>query len=179
MRKIVALLLIATFSFSSCEKDDICDANTATTPRLVIEFYDISNPSILKNVTNLKVIGSGMTEGIIFNPGATGDSKYLTNGTKISIPLKTNEGTTTYNFILNSGNPNEVLIDNDKVTFNYTGEDVYVSRACGFKTVFAFEPTNPIVHTAVPATKEKWMQFISVEKSNIDNENETHIKVFF
>jgi len=179
MKKIIALLLIATFSSSSCEKDDICDANTPTTPRLVIEFYDISNPSVLKNVTNLKVIGEGMTEGIVFNSSATGDSQYLTNGNKIAIPLKTDGDSTTYSFILNSGNPNPTLIDIDKVTFNYSREDVFVSRACGFKTLFEFAPSNAIVHTAVPATKLKWMQYISVEKSNIDNENETHIKVFF
>ena len=179
MKKIIALLLIATFSSSSCEKDDICDANTPTTPRLVIEFYNISDSSILKNVTNLKVIGEGMTEGIIFNPSATGDSQYLTNGTKISIPLKTDEDTTTYTFILNSGNPNPALIDTDKVTFNYSRNNVFLSSACGFKTLFEFPPSNAIVHTAEPATKLKWMQYISVEKSNIANENETHIKVFF
>lgn len=179
MKKIIALLLIATFSSSSCEKDDICDANTPTTPRLVIEFYNISDASSLKSVTNLKVIGEGMTKGIMFNPSATGDSQYLTNGTKISIPLKTDGDTTTYSFILNSGNPNPALIDIDKVTFNYSKEDVFVSRACGFKTLFAFSPTNAIVHTSVPDTKLKWMQYISVEKSNIANENETHIKVFF
>lgn len=173
------LLLIAIFSFSSCEKDDICDANTPTTPRLVIEFYDISNPSVLKNVTNLKVIGEGMTEGIVFNPSATGDSQYLVNGNSISIPLKTDADTTTYSFILNSGNPNPILIDTDKVTFNYTRNDVFVSRACGFKTLFVFDPANATVHTAEPSTKLKWMQYISVEKSNIANENETHIKVFF
>lgn len=179
MKKIVALLLIATFSSSSCEKDDICDANTPTTPRLVIEFYDISNPSVLKNVTDLKVIGEGQDEAIIFNSNATDEEKYLTNGNKIAIPLKTDGDTTTYTFTLNSGNPNPALIDIDKVTFNYSREDVFVSRACGFKTLFEFAPSNAIVHTAVPATKLKWMQYISVEKSNIANENETHIKVFF
>jgi len=180
MKKIlIALLLIAAFSFSSCEKDDICDANTPTTPRLVIEFYNITTPSVLKNVTNLKVIGDGKTEGIIFNASETGEKKYLTNGSKISIPLKTDANETKYSFILNSGNSNPTLIDIDEFTFNYTTNDVYVSRACGFKTLFAFDPINPYTQTAVPATKLKWMQAISVEKSNIDNEDETHIKVFF
>jgi len=176
---LVSLLFLLTFSFSSCEKDDICDANTPTTPRLVFEFYDISNASVLKNVNNLKVIGEGMENGIIFNESASGDSKYLANGNTISIPLKTNVNTTTYRFILNSGNPNPTLIDTDEVTFNYTTRDIFVSRACGFKVLFTLDPSNAIVHKAIPATKLKWMQFISVEKSNIDNENETHIKVFF
>lgn len=179
MKKIITLLLLVTFSFSSCEKDDICDANTPTTPRLVIGFYDIDNPSVAQNVNNLKVIGEGMTEGIIFNENATDDSKYLTNGNTISIPLKTDVNTTTYDFILNSGNPNPILIDTDRITFNYTRNDVFVSRACGFKVLFDFDPNNPYTHTSVPVTKEKWIQYISVEKNNIDNENETHIKIFF
>lgn len=178
MKKILLLLLIVTFSFSSCEKDDICDANTPTTPRLIIAFYDINNPAVLKNANNLKVIGEGMTQGIIFN-GATDDSKYLTNGNTISIPLKTDVNSTSYNFILNSGSANPTLTDTDKVTFNYARNDIFVSRACGFKTLFNFNPNNPFVHTSIPATKGKWMQYISVEKNNIANEDETHIKIFF
>mgnify|MGYP006353373257 FL=1 len=46
MKKTILLLLAVAFTFSSCEKDDICDANTPTTPRLVIGFYDFLNPAI-------------------------------------------------------------------------------------------------------------------------------------
>jgi len=179
MKKILSLLLLVIVTSSSCEKDDICDANTPTTPRLVIDFYNISNASVKKNVTDLKVIGEGRTDGIIFNPGATGEDQYLTNGSTISIPLKTDANSTKYTFILNFGNTNPTLIDTDEVTFNYTRNDVFVSRACGFKTLFTLEPTNPISQAAVPATKEKWMQAIAVQKNNIDNENETHVKVYF
>lgn len=179
MKKILSLLLLVIVTSSSCEKDDICDANTSTTPRLVIDFYNISNPTVKKNVTNLKVIGEGMTEGIIFNLGSTGEGQYLTSGSTISIPLKTDANSTKYRFILNSGNSNPTLVDTDEVTFNYTRNNVFVSRACGFKTLFTFAATNPFFQTAVPITKSKWMRTISVEKTNIDNENETHIEVYF
>lgn len=180
MKKIIYILLIVfSFASSSCEKDDICDANTPTTPRLVIDFYSYKDPGELKTVNNLKVIGEGMKDGIIFNSGATGEAQYLVNGSTISIPLKTNADTTTFSFILNSGNSNPILIDTDKITFNYTKKEVYVSRACGFKTLFTLDPTTPIVQTAVPETKQKWIQFISIEKNDIDNENETHIKIYF
>lgn len=178
MKKIFIVLLIV-FSFSACEKDDICDANTSTTPRLVIAFFDITNPSIPKKVTNLKVIGTGKTEGIVFNPTATGETKYLSNESTISIPLKTDADVTGYSFILNSGNSNSTLIDQDDVTFFYTRKDLFVSRACGFKTVFTFDPTKPYTQVPVPNIKLKWMKYISIEKSNIDTENETHVKVFF
>ena len=61
MKKIISLLLLFTFGLSSCEKDDICDANTPTTPRLVITFYDNAAPTTLKTVTNLKVVGAALS----------------------------------------------------------------------------------------------------------------------
>ena len=176
MRKIILLVLVFALSFSSCEKDDICDANTPTTPRMVITFYDFANPSVLKNVTDLKVVGTGLTDGVIFNATATGESKFLTSGNTISIPLKTNEDATSFSFTLNSGNSNPALVNVDNIKFDYTRKDVFVSRACGFKTVFMLNPTNPYTHTIAA---DKWIKYISVEKSNIENENETHIKIFF
>jgi hypothetical protein len=179
MKRIITLIILITFASSSCEKDDICDANTPTTPRLVIDFYNITNPSVKKNVTNLKVIGAGMKEGIVFNAGSAGEDKYLANDSRVLIPLKTNVNSTQFSFILNSGNLNPALIDIDDITINYTKNDVYVSRACGYKTLFTLLPTNPIFQTAVPINKAKWMRTISVEKTNINNENETHLKIFF
>lgn len=181
MKKVIFLFGVLFFCsfFSSCEKDDICDANTVTTPRLVLTFYDINNPSVLKNVSRLKVIGENMTVGIVFSTTATDDSKYLTSGNTISIPLKVNEDTTTYNLIFNSGSSNTAQIFTDKIQINYSRTNSFVSRACGYKTTFTLNTTNPIVHTAVPATSDKWIQYISVEKSNIENENETHLKIFF
>jgi hypothetical protein len=173
MKKTFLLLLFFAFAFSSCEKDDICDANTQTTPRLVIEFYDFSNPSVLKNVTNLKVVGEGITDGIIFNGLQT------TSGNTISIPLKTADTDTSYSFTLNSGNPNPALVNEDRVQFKYTTQELFVSRACGYKTTFTLDPTNPYIHTDATTVDQKWIQFISVERSNIENENETHIKIFF
>jgi hypothetical protein len=180
MKKVILLVVVLlSVFFSGCEKDDICDANTITTPRLVLTFYDINNPSVLKTVSRLKVEGEGMTDGIVFAPSATGEAKYLTSGSKVSIPLKVDQDVTTYNLTFNSGNSNPALVFTDKIEINYTRTTLFVSRACGYKTNFTLKPTNPIVHTPVPTTTGKWMQYISVEKSNIENENETHLKIFF
>lgn len=178
MKKIVVIFSFIAFSFSSCEKDDICDANTSTTPRLVVTFYEINNPSILNKVTKLKVIGEGMNEGIVFN-SASDDSKYLTNESSISIPLKTDSDTTTYNFILNYGNANPSLVNEDKIAFYYTRENLFVSRACGYKTVFSLNPTKPYTHTDAAVPDLLWIKAISVEKSTVENENETHVKIYF
>ncbi len=179
MKKIIALVLLICFGFSACEKDDICDPDTPTTPRLVIEFYDAQNPTILKTVTNLKVIGQGMTEGIVFNENATDDTKYLTSGSKVSVPLKTNEDTCTFSFILNSGNSNTQLINTDVITFKYNRNNVFVSRACGFKTLFYFSTSDAVTRTDGPETDGIWMSTVILENSTIENENEAHIKVYF
>ena len=167
MKKILLILVLSLFSFSACEKDDICDANTATTPRLVIQFYDITNPTVLKNVTNLKVIAEGMSEGIVFNG----------NGNTVSIPLKTTQNTSSYSFILNYGSVS--YSNEDKITFNYIRENLFVSRACGFKTIFSLDATNPYSHTDAIIPDLLWIKDIRVEKNNIDTENETHVKIYF
>lgn len=167
MKKIISLLVVSVFLFISCEKDDICSATTSTTPRLVIQFYDINNPSVLKNASNLKVIGEGMSEGIDFNG----------NGNTVSIPLKTTENTTTYQFILNS--TSSTFKNEDVIRFDYSYENVYVSRACGFKTLFDLDPITPYTHTDANIPNVLWIKAISVEKKTIDNENETHVKIYF
>ncbi|WP_166924374.1 DUF6452 family protein [Flavobacterium poyangense] len=180
MKKIISFLLLFAFGLSGCEKDDICDADTPTTPRLVITFYDINNATIKKRVTDLRVIGQvdgkDKDAGIIFNKSATGNAMYLTSGDSIAIPLRTDAEVTTYKFILFSGNPNPGFVNEDIVSFSYNRQNQYVSRACGFKTIFNLN--TPLAPT-VQGTDGLWMREISVQKTNIEFENETHIKVYF
>jgi hypothetical protein len=173
MKKTILLLFLMTYSFSSCEKDDICDANTVTTPRLVISFYDVTNSAILKNTTNLKITGEGMTDGVVFNGSS------LINGSTVSIPLKTNADATTFRFILNSGNTNTALVNEDILKFNYTREELFVSRACGFKTEYTLNPLAPYVLSDAAIGDEKWIQYIAVKNSIIANENEIHLEIYF
>lgn len=178
MKKIIALLLVFTFGLSSCEKDDICDAATPTTPRLVISFYEFREPTKAKNVNNLMVIGEGQTEGIIFNESAADTTKYVTNANTISIPLKTDANSTTYRFVYNSLSTVAGAINTDILKFDYTHQNVYVSRACGFKTIFALDALKPFEQTD-PAADGLWMQQIFVKTLNVEFENETHIEVYF
>ena len=169
MKKIVILLVIA-LTFSSCEKDDICDANTPTTPRLIIDFYDASNPTELKNVINLKVIGFGMADD---KPLATFNSVST-----IELPLKTTETSTKYRLILNSTSTSGSL-NEDVLQFDYTHEDVFVSRACGYKTIFKLNSPNGVTETDAANPDGFWIQDINIETTNIETENETHIKIYF
>ena len=121
MKKILVLLLVVSVQlFSSCEKDDICDPNTPTTPRLSIDFYNIEDPTKTKNVTDLAIVGDGMSEGILFP-----------SENKIQVPLQLTEDSTKFTFVLNPKNSNSALIFTDVLEFNYSRKTVYVSRACG------------------------------------------------
>jgi hypothetical protein len=179
MKKIIAFLLILGFASSSCEPDDICDPTTPTTPRMLIKFYEISNPSVQKNVKNLKVIGEGMSNGVILNPTGIDDAKYLANGNSILLPLNTDTDVVKYKFILNYGDKNPLVVNTDNLEFKYTRENIYVSRACGFKTIFNLDQSNPFILTDSTPADEKWIQYIIVAQINITSENETIIKIFF
>ena len=164
MKRIIALLLII-LTFSSCEKDDICTEET--TPRLILEFYDISNPANLKNVVNLKVKGVGQTA----------DLGTYNAVSKIQLPLKIDGTTTKYSLILNSldTTPNE-----DFLQFDYTTQNVYVSRACGYKTTFTLNGSpNGVIKTDAAIPDSFWIQDINIQTTNITTENETHIKIYF
>ena len=164
MKQLFILIFITVF-FSGCEKDDICDINTPTTPKVVIEFYDAANPTTLINVTNLGVIAPGFTNGFGF-----------TATSKIKVPLKTFEDSSVLHFIRN-GSIDPTTDDNlDEITFNYNRKTVFVSRACGYKTLFTLNSTNPIT---VTPDSNNWIQSVIVSQPNIENEDETHIKIYF
>jgi len=184
MKKYFIFIAVALFLLLSCEKDDICDNSTATTSRLVIGFYDINNRSVVKNVTNLKVTGDGATTPIIFSPSASDPLKFLTSASTISVPLRTNSNQTKYTFTLNA-NP-EGTPSSDTIIFNYGRNDEYVSRACGFKTVFDFanRPSGTSAFTVNeistgPFTTTTWVKDVEILQTNINNEKETHVKIYF
>jgi hypothetical protein len=168
MKKIVQLLLIA-FSFSGCEKDDICDASTSTTPRLVIDFYDVNATTpTLKSVTNLGIIDPQLTTGISYN-----------GVSRIYVPLKTTANSTTMYFIQNGADTNTTNDNIDIVTFNYSTSKVFVSRACGYKMLFNLNTPNGIIKTEPLPADGAWIQNSVVVKPNLETENEVHVQLYF
>jgi hypothetical protein len=161
----IVLCIGIACSFSNCEKDDICAEGTPVTPRIIIELYDATRPTVLKNVTQLGVIDPNNTSGIAFN-----------GVSKIQVPLKTTTDVTTLQFIQNGSDTNTTNDNIDVLTFSYERVDVYVSRACGFKTLFYLNDTNPVVLTA---DGNNWIRNIQVQQTNIENENEVHVKIYF
>jgi hypothetical protein len=179
MKKILAFILVLGFASSSCEPDDICDPTTPTTPRMLVEFYYSDNPTVKKNVVNLKVIGEGMDEGVILNPSATGDQIYISNDNHILLPLNTEADLVKYTFISNYGNKNPLFVNKDILEFKYSRSNSYVSRACGFKTVYELDPTTPFKLIDTTPADKLWIKSVNVEQNNITSENETIIKIYF
>jgi Family of unknown function (DUF6452) len=170
MKKILLLLLL-TISFSGCEKDDICVDET--TPRLILEFYDVANPTVKKNVSGLKVTGYDSNDVLLTTPLAT-----FSGVSVIELPLKTTDDVTKYSLILNSTSTS-VIPNEDILQFNYIRQNVYVSRACGYKTIFTLNSPNGVTRTDSETPDLIWMQFINTQTTNIDTENEVHIKILF
>lgn len=179
MKKILLVFLIGWLTLS-CEKDDVCDASTPTTPRLIIKFYDNQNPASVRLVKDLKItsIVDGVEKAIIFEKSNT----EILNDTMVALPLKVNDNLTDYKFTFNSKSEIQSLISIDDLTFNYTRKDEFVSRACGFKTLFEMNASNqnPIIINETPGiTAGNWIKGVQITQPKIYNENETHIKIFF
>lgn len=162
--------ILITLVFA-CEKDDICNDTNANTPQLVIHFFDVSNTTQKKPVNNLLVQGVG-------NP--------LTYGTalsrdEISIPLKVLENNSQFLLIKdytfdNNGTPDDTSDDivtgnADTITVTYQNEQVYISRACGYKNIF----TN--LNFGFNTDTDNWILNTQVIQTTVENEQNAHIYI--
>lgn len=177
MKNPFVLMLIAVFGFiaAGCEKDDICEATTPTTPRLVIEFYNNENRAELKNVTNLELRSD--------NPEL--DSLVFNGVSRILVPLNTMADVTSYTFTLNYNNPNPVFIYTDTLEFNYTRRQEFVSRACGYKMLFDLyndtdlqTPAGILLNGNAALPPGQWIKDIDVQTYTVENETEVHVKIY-
>ena len=125
MFKRILIALLIVINLFSCTKDDICTEGTPTTPLLVVVFRDVTDPVVKKAAQDLSVITlDGNETAVIFEE--TTDS--------IRIPLRTNIDSTQYQFVLNSSD--SINFNVDRVILNYSREDIYVNRACAYKTIY-------------------------------------------
>ncbi|RRO17208.1 DUF6452 family protein [Flavobacteriaceae bacterium 14752] len=145
--------------FISCERDDICPASTPTTPFLIIEFFDVAEDDQNKNVQGLSYIAENSTDTIALG---TTDS--------IALPLNTNQNTTQFQLLSNTGD--EEFENTDTITFIYEIGEVFVNRACGFKAVF--RDLSAIRSIEDPASNN-WIRSIRTEQLNVENEQNTHV----
>lgn len=179
MKKLIGLIILICCISFSCERDDICTLDTVTTPRLTIAFYSIENPEQQnpKNIFRFRVKGIGNEETL---PDLDGTK----NRQVILLPLKTTETSTQYsvhnNYRLNNNNTPDNPDDDyttgneDIITISYVTEEVYVSRACGFKTVFKN------ISITVEDDGNKWIKIIQSVNDNqiLENENTANFSIY-
>ena len=144
----------------SCEKDDICIESEIGTPRIILSFYDKTNKTLKKPVENLLIKGIERE-----------DTLDIFSGDSIAIPLRNNLNFSKYEFILNSGGENS---NNDTIQFEYSRYDLYINRACGFKSNYILnDPPAKLFNIDSP-----WIEQILKLKDTILNENNAHLAIY-
>jgi hypothetical protein len=143
------ILLAILSGNNSCEKDDFC--TELITPKLTLRFYDIDNTTTLKASENMYIWAIDK------------DSLYKDTALdSLSLPLRLSDVTTRY------------VIENksirDTIEFLYAPHDVFVSRSCGYKTVFE--------DLQVQSVTNNWIKDIEIVNATIENDTAAHIRIF-
>lgn len=165
MKKYILYFTIITLFITGCEKDEICLEET--TPRLVIRFYDNENPNEFKKISNIIVQIEGIT-GDYFNESITSSTD------SIAIPIKVTEDITKFRLILNGNDSDDTNDNTDTFDLNYTREDIFVSRSCGYKTIFHD------AETTLEVDNDNWIINIETvaDPQEITNQKSKHVKIF-
>jgi len=158
----ITLLLFTTLFLWGCTRDDICPDDTQTTPLLVIKFMDISNPTQVKAVDNLRITLANTSQTEVVP--ATTDTLY-------KIPLNPIATSVDYNFT-KGYEGTEPNTDAFNVTYQ-RGADIYINRACGFRT--SFIDIDPTIQAEGSAN---WMLGNTINNTTVENEDITHITIF-
>lgn len=169
MFKRIVFLLSMVLAFNGCTRDDICPENTATTPKLIIVFNSNVNPDNLTKENRKKVevlsVETDYEESVIILATTATDS--------IAIPLSTTSDITKYRFVRTRGTGDAAVINVDKVTFVYSRRDLYVTRACGFKTEY-----DGLTPTLEDEGSDNWIQKITTNSETVIDEENAHLTFF-
>jgi hypothetical protein len=100
------------------------------------------------------------------------NNEIVTTRSTITLPLKTDDILTelklykSYDLVdgVVNGNP-------DTIKITYNTENVYVSRACGYKTNFN------ILTFGITIDSDQWMISSEILLTEITNENDIHVKI--
>ena len=150
MKKIIGFLFLMIVIISSCEKDDFCTQNPVT-PKLILAFYNTDSRNDLKTIEQLYVWAEGKEDSLLVN--VSQDS--------IFIPLNVNSNQTVYN--LSKDNVVE------QFTIDYTPENRYVSRSCGYKIIF-----NDLTFS----TTNNWITDFTAIETSLENQDSAHVQIF-
>lgn len=158
MKRHIIVLFFTILAISACEKDDFCIQNPVT-PSLVLRFYNKDNKTQTKNAQRLSAIAQGKTDSLFTNQ--TIDS--------IAFPLNSLTKKTVYTLKINTDNGATANNQTATLTIEYTPQDEYVSRSCGYRVIF----------NDVTLKESGWINSISTNTiATINNQSNAHVKVF-
>jgi hypothetical protein len=149
MKKYLIVLAILSLTLINCEKDDICVE--ATTPNLIVVFKDFENQTAFKELSSL-TYWINEKDSIVLNQ--TIDS--------IAFPVDLTQNNTQYIF--------KTSDLKDTLNLVYTRKDIFVSRSCGYKTIF-----EGLQNTS---NSTNWIKDITINNTTIENETAAHITIF-
>ena len=161
------IFLISLVFILACEKDDICSGDTPTTPRLVVRFYDATAPDETKPVTDMLVYGVDDLDQVVFF-----DNVFHSTTDSIVIPLRTDSNITRLVFHRDLNLEDFQTGNLDVVSTNYNREDVYVSRACGYKNIYNDLESN------LESDPDNWITSIEIINFTVENETSAHVKIY-
>lgn len=155
--------IVAFVVLTGCTRDDLCPADTQTTPSLILTFNDYRNENQRKSVEGISIeIMEPETVEILRN--STIDS--------IALPLDINSDRTSYRFIRTRIIDTDTIIDTEELHFSYSRNEIYVNRACGFRAEF---------HDLIVADRNTignpWIQEIKIKRDSIVDETKAHIHI--
>jgi len=166
-KKTYLFAFVGIASFFSCEKDDICDGQVAT-PNVRIEFYDRANSANLKPFYKI--------ECFVIPEIPTDTIKVIEffNKSEIQLPLNIASNQTIWNLKLTQIVNNDTISEVDQLRFNYTPKAEYVSKACGYKSVF-----TDLTTSLNQGASGNWITNFSPLTNNIINEENPHAKIYY
>ncbi len=163
--KKIGFVSLCIFVFLACEKDDICAGGESVTPNIVIDLYDQIEPDNLKQAVKIAAVASGFTDTLFFE-----------RTSKIELPLQINTNATDWNLTLYELTPtNDTIFKKDELKFTYTTEALYVSKACGYKTIF--HEFNAV--KSPNTTNDSWIKSIYKVTNEITTNNNAHIQLYY
>ena len=155
---LIIFSLIFFLFYNSCEKDDICLSDTPTSPRLIVKMVNKNDPTLYKSANGLLI-------KVVDN-----DSINTQSSDSIILNLNPYKNYTQFEFILNQGSENENI---DTLQINYSLNNIYIDRACGYKTSFIF---NSNALTLINE-KNNWIESYLILKDTIINEEQAHMAI--
>lgn len=171
MKKIMVIasfLCLACFVFIACEKDDICGNNELTTPNYKIQFFNYEDQDIPQN---------GLVEAF-----AVGIKDTIRNtGNTLLLPLRLDQQETSWVLQIKEVRGKETITKSDTITLKYRVNTHYLNKACGYVSTFSLQQdgTSPLLNSKPNTTKGNWIKLYITETNEIENDEQTHFKIYY